>query len=191
MFGQPANESIIINEDSIWSGPELDRLNPKALGSLPALRQALLRDDVTGAANIAYANFTSNPITSQQYQFLADLLLTTDHHNYSNFQRTLDLQNATVTVSYESGENSYTRKWIASHPAKLVIGQLSSQIEKRLSFSLRWSRTGLNDGTRIGNISAISNNTLLLSGGVATGAPHYAGVVSVTTSDGEPFPDII
>lgn len=83
------------------------------------------------------------------------------------------------------------RKWFASHPAKLIIGQLSSQIEKGLSFSLQWNRTGLHDGTRIGNISALSNNSLLSSGGVATGAPHYVGVVSVATSDGESFIDII
>lgn len=185
MYGQPANEVITINEDSIWSGPEQNRLNPNGASSLGALRAALLSDDVTDAANIAFANFTSNPTTSRSYAFLADLVLTTSHSTYSNYERSLDIQNALLNVSYESGGTTYTRQWIASYPAKAIIGSLTSSTPGGLSFTAQWSRTGLTDGTRIGNITSVGQNTSVILAGLPGGAPNYAGIFSVVPVGGK------
>jgi hypothetical protein len=175
---------ITINEDSIWSGPVQDRLNPNGASSLESLQAALLDDDIPLASQIAYANFTSNPTTNRMYAFLADLLLTFNHSSYSNYERYLDVQNAVFNMSYESGGTTYTREWIASYPAKVVLGSLTSSTAGGLSFTAQWNRTGLTDGTRLGNLSAVGDNASVILAGLPGGAPNYAGMFAVTTVGG-------
>ena len=40
IFGQPGEEKLQLNEDSIWYGGPMDRINPDAKENLPKVRTA-------------------------------------------------------------------------------------------------------------------------------------------------------
>ncbi len=72
------------------------------------------------------------------YQNFGSLKVTTGHSSKSNYIRTLDLTNATGTVSYTSGGVDYTRQYIASNPAQVIaVRYAASQSGKlNLTFTL-------------------------------------------------------
>ena len=72
------------------------------------------------------------------YQNFGSLKVTTGHNSKSNYIRTLDLTNATGTVSYTSGGVDYTRQYIASNPAQVIaVRYAASQSGKlNLTFTL-------------------------------------------------------
>ncbi|RMY00214.1 hypothetical protein D0868_09134 [Hortaea werneckii] len=62
-----------------------------------------------------------------------------------NYQRWLNIVDATIGVSYQSGNTTYTREFFASEPTGMVIAKLEANVEGSLSFHLHLDRgTGLN-----------------------------------------------
>lgn len=81
---------------------------------------------------------SSSSNTYGSYQNFGSLKVTTGHSSKSNYIRTLDLTNATGTVSYTSGGVDYTRQYIASNPAQVIaVRYAASQSGKlNLTFTL-------------------------------------------------------
>lgn len=53
-----------------------------------------------------------------------------------------------------------------------------------LSFKAQWNRTGLNDGTRIVNMTDIGQNACVIFAGLPGGALSYAGMFAVVPVSG-------
>ncbi|KAJ5833381.1 hypothetical protein N7474_001692 [Penicillium riverlandense] len=185
IYGQPVEEVITINEDSIWSGPEVDRISKIGLGHLPSVQRSLLNGDITGAQHEAIVNMVSNPQTGRSYAFLGDVALHFDHGNYSHYSRVLDMENATVSISYDVDGVVFERTFFASYPDKVIIGRITSTMKKALSFSARWNRLGLNESTRNGCVYSNGKNTVTVNAEPVDGPPHYAGQIFVTSPDGQ------
>ena len=81
--GDPAEEHIILNEISLWSGSEVDYANPDAAESLPVIRQALLEGRNAEAQKIMYERFVPKKDTDGgtygTYQVLGQLIM---RHGY-------------------------------------------------------------------------------------------------------------
>ena len=67
---------------------------------------------------------------------LADLFLELGHEGVENYERSLDLETATVRVSYTAGGVSYEREAFTSHPDRLLAMRLTAK-GGVLSFTLR------------------------------------------------------
>ena len=57
VFGDPVNERLQLNEESIWAGSKINNNNPEALKSLPELQKALFESKYEEAFKIADKNF--------------------------------------------------------------------------------------------------------------------------------------
>ncbi len=100
------------------------------------------------------------------YQNFGSLKVTTDHSSKSNYIRTLDLTNATGTVSYTNGGVDYTRQYIASNPAQVIaVRYAASQSGKlNLTFTLVPGVTGSTtysngEGYFSGKLDVVSYNS--------------------------------
>lgn len=80
---------------------------------------------------------------------------------------------------------NYTREWIASYPAKAVVGQITASHPRALSFTAQWNRTGLDDGTRNGTMALVAENGCIILAGFSSGAPNYAGMFSIYSMGGK------
>ncbi|MGY8687833.1 MAG: glycoside hydrolase N-terminal domain-containing protein, partial [Verrucomicrobiales bacterium] len=54
------------------------------------------------------------------------------------FLRRLDLQTASVEVSYRDGRVRHRREYFASHPDRVLVGRLRAVKKKSLNLTLSW-----------------------------------------------------
>lgn len=108
VFGS-AVEHIVLNEDSMWSGPWQDRANPKSKDAVPKIRELLEAGDMTAAGELAMSDVAAQPTSPQAYNPLANLTIDFGHDSdLSSYTRWLDTSQGTATVAYISNDVNYT-----------------------------------------------------------------------------------
>ncbi len=136
--GDPRQERIALNEDTLWTGRPRDWNNPNAKTHLPEVRRLVLQHADYPAADIA-CHGMQGPY-NEAYQPVGDLLITLDHAGLvSGYRRELDLDRALATVRYsvaapgESRPITYTREVFVSAPAQVVVVRLQASKPGALS----------------------------------------------------------
>ena len=138
IFGGVQKDSIMLNDATLWSGePVKADMNPDAYRHIPAIREALRREDYRAADSL---NKRIQGKFSESYAPLGSLGLTFQHQaSISDYRRTLDLPKGMVTVGYKAGEVSYLREYFISQPHQVMVIRLTADKAKRLSFDLGFS----------------------------------------------------
>ena len=77
-FGGVARERFQLNEDSLWSGGPMHRLNPDASATLPKVQELLRQGRLPDAERLALDGLASTPCGMRAYQPLGDLTLDFD-----------------------------------------------------------------------------------------------------------------
>jgi alpha-L-fucosidase 2 len=71
------------------------------------------------------------------YQPFGDLILNfTNHKNFKNYKRELDLETAECTTTYDHNNITYTRKYIISQPHQVLALHLKASKPKSVSFNV-------------------------------------------------------
>ena len=73
IFGQPGEEKLQLNEDSIWYGGPMDRINPDAKENLPKVRKLILEGKIPEAEELLRTAFSGNPQSQHPYQKAGDV----------------------------------------------------------------------------------------------------------------------
>ena len=68
VFGNPQEEVIQINEDSIWSGKKLDRINPDAPKKLKEIRNLIRAGKIEEAQELTLYALSGVPNSQRSYQ---------------------------------------------------------------------------------------------------------------------------
>lgn len=119
VFGGVPEDVLQLNEDTLWSGYPRDTGNPKALESLPKVRQLLFAREYAAATEATRA--IQGPF-SQSYLPLGYLRLKQESvQQYSDYALELDLDAAMVRSRYRVGRASYLREMFVSVPAQLLV----------------------------------------------------------------------
>lgn len=141
VFGGISHERIQLNEDSLWSGKYVDRVNPEALKALPQVRK-LLREGKPGEAlELADRTMMSRPSSMPPYRPLGDLWLDFAGNGVTaDYRRDLDLDTAITNVVYRSGAALHTREMFSSAVDQVMVLRLASSAPGGLSFSAAISR---------------------------------------------------
>ena len=149
LFGGVAEERLVLNELSLWSGSmqEADRAGAKE--ALAEIRQLLFAGKNHEAEALVNRHFTCEGEGSGRgrgankpygsYQALGELRLRFAHQA-SNYRRELRLGSATAWVEYEAGGTRYTRELFASHPDQLLVLHLTASRPRALEFEVTLAR---------------------------------------------------
>ena len=159
--GDPAEEHIILNEISLWSGSEVDYANPDAAESLPVIRQALLEGRNAEAQKIMYDRFVPKKDTDGgtygTYQVLGQLVM---RHGYEepeaaeelgaaekpagaeDYRRWLDLREATSYTDYRIGGVEYQKKYYVSRTDDVMIVEVRASEAGRINLEVELDRAG-------------------------------------------------
>lgn len=101
-------EKLVLNENSVWSGPWTDRANPNSKNALSSIRQMLISGDITGAGQSAMANMAGNPTSPRAYNPLVNLGIDFGHSSgISSYTRWLDTFQGTAGANYTYGGINY------------------------------------------------------------------------------------
>ena len=102
-------ENLVLNENSVWSGPWEDRVNPASKAALSRIRSMLVAGNITSAGQLAMSSLAGNPTSPKAYQPLVNMSFDFGHRasGISSYTRWLDTFQGTAGVSYTHGGVNY------------------------------------------------------------------------------------
>ncbi|HEX2947318.1 MAG TPA: glycoside hydrolase family 95 protein [Clostridia bacterium] len=159
VYGKAEREQIQLNEDSIWYGDPIDRNNPDALKNLPIIRRLLFEGRIREAERLASMALSGVPESQRPYQTMGDLFLNfeVDGNHTDNYERELNLENATVSVAFNSAGVNYTRRYFSSAADQVMVIRLSADKPGSISFS-----AALRRGRYLDVVKSYDNNTICM-----------------------------
>ncbi|KAJ6562331.1 glycosyl hydrolase family 65, N-terminal domain-containing protein [Mycena capillaripes] len=184
-YGAVVNDRFGLNEDSIWSGSPYDPANTESSKHLPYARELVnggyyqvaqdyLNDNCRGTPNDQSGSFIlwslrryKAILKKATYQTAGSLLLnfTAGIGDVTNYTRKLDLATSITSVTYVQDNVTFTREAFISHPADVLVIQLTASEPGSLSFNASFTTPMANTST------SVTGQTLILSAGNYPGPP--------------------
>lgn len=122
VFGGVSEERIQLNDDTLWEGKPQDRVNPKALDSLPEVRRLIFDGKNEEAAKLAGQTMMGIPPTIESYQTLGDLRLRLGGSgDVTDYRRSLDLDSAVASTTFVRGGARFSREVFTSAADDVVV----------------------------------------------------------------------
>lgn len=129
--GDPQCDIIPLNDDTLWSGYPKDRSNPNALHHLDAVRQMIRDNQLIKAQQHIHRNMLCE--FNQSYLPLGNVQIETEHRDYIDYQRELNIDTATARTTYICKGIQYTREYLASAPDNIILIRLTSDTPGSIS----------------------------------------------------------
>lgn len=171
IFGDPVNERIQLNEDSLWPGGP-DWGDSKGTPDDLAYFRDLILQGKTSLADKEIIERFSNKDIVKSHQTMGDLYLDFDiHGKVEDYKRSLSLNDALVEVSYRIDGEDYQRKIFSTAADDAIIIHLKTTAPAGLNFSIALDRP-LDRGHKTVEVSTPSNNQITMLGEVT----QYGGV---------------
>ena len=188
VFGRTADETIQLNEETLWSGGPYDPVVPGAYRALPEIRRLLFSGDIPAAHDLFGRTMMGRPYEQMKYQPLGNLRLTfPGHERATGYRRELDLDAAVARVEYSVDGTRFVREIFSSAPDQVIVIRISADRPGAVSFTAALegvrNQTHSNYGTDYFQMDAVAANTLRLTGkssdylGVAGQVRYQADVV--------------
>ncbi|MDO7135550.1 glycoside hydrolase family 95 protein [Algibacter lectus] len=161
VFGNPVNENIQLNENTLWAGGPHRNDNAAAKASLSEIRTLLFDKKYTEAHRLADKDFISKKSHGMPYETVGNLRLNFENHdNFSNYHRELDIENAVNTTTYTVDGVNYKREIFTSFTDQVIVIKLSASENGKISFSASMDRPE----PAMVSISTEDNNILKMIG---------------------------
>ncbi len=178
VFGDPHNERIQLNEDSMWAGGPDWGDSKGTPEDLEDIRTLLKKGEHHKVDQLIVDKFSYKSV-KRSHQTMGDLFI--DFKNKAkieNYKRSLNLDDALVTVSYTADGNSYSEKVFSSAADDVLVIELSTTAKEGMNFNLKLDRPQDHGNTTV-KLSNPSNNEINMLGMVT----QFGGM-----KDSKPFP---
>lgn len=134
VYGNPSEEEIQLNEETIWGGSPHRNDNPKAAGALGEVHDLIFGKEYGEADKRINETFFGGP-HGMPYQTAGSLILHFEgHNNYNHYYRELDLERAVATTRYTVEGITYTRELFTSFADDVIILRLTADKKRSISF---------------------------------------------------------
>lgn len=185
VFGGTDQETLQLNEATVWAGGPHDYDNPEALAALPEIRRLVFADQWRDAESQVNAHFMGRPAGQASYQTIGSLTLDFGHGSaVTDYRRQLDLNTAIVTTSYMAAGVRYTREAFVSVPDQLIVLRLTADQPGKVSFAAALA------SPQQPTVRLEGTDTLVLEGvstaaGATPGAVKFQVMTRVRTENGQ------
>ena len=180
VFGGVCQERIQVNEESVWYGGAVNRINPDARRYLGEVREAIFRQEIGRAQELLNLAFAGCPDGMHPYQTMGDIRIRQENADqYEDYMRELDLEDAVCRVTFVSSGVTYMREYFASHPADCLIVRFTADRPGSISLRIRIER-----GKTIDGVGRLSDNGIFLYGNLGEGGSRYVSGISAWASKG-------
>lgn len=188
IFGQPIEETIQLNEDSVWSGGYRKRNNPSAKPNLEKVRKLLKEEKISEAEEIVFDAFCGTPVNQRHYMPLGDLNII--HYKYKGAeceysQRYLDLDTAVSGCDYSIDGVGFHREIFVSEPDAVMAIKLTAS--KPAALDIRVRIDGRDD--YFDDNSPVAEDAILFYGGCGSeDGINFAAYIKVIGKGGKVAP---
>lgn len=168
ILGNPNHEILYMNEDSLYSGPRINRLNKEASQHIDEIRNLLIENKITEAQQKTKRYLFSNSPHPRHYEPLGQVHienLNEDNSGYNNYLKTLDLANGVGSIEYSRNNIVEKREFFADYNNNLISYNIGSK-KKNLSleiYLMRRSPTSGQSESFLDNL-IVEDGVILLSG---------------------------
>ncbi|WP_081959285.1 glycoside hydrolase family 95 protein [Algibacter lectus] len=139
IYGNPKNEIICLNEETIWTGGKDYNRDKKDAGKYIDTIQKLLFDEAyMDAEKMVQDKILSDRLPSGEntYQMLANLFIETPGlDSISNYKRELDINTSLVTTSFSSNGVHFKRNYFSSFPDKVMVYKYTADKKGEINMS--------------------------------------------------------
>ncbi|MDR0686406.1 MAG: glycoside hydrolase family 95 protein [Dysgonamonadaceae bacterium] len=140
VFGNPAQERLQLNEETVWAGQPNDNNYPEAKKHLSEVRNLMFQGKFREAQDLVDAKMF--PRTGlgfnhgMPYQTVGDLNIAfPGHESAEDYYRDLDLNTAIATTTYTVDGVRYTREVFSAFTGQLIVVRLTASQTGKISFS--------------------------------------------------------
>lgn len=139
IFGDPTNEHLQLNEDSLWPADDSWGLADGDPEDLERVRQ-LLKEGKNGQADSLFVDKFLNKSVTRSHQTMGDLYIDFKTENYNNYRRWLNLKTAVFESEFTVDGNSVHQRVIASRPDDGIFIEYTTTSDEGLSAIISMSR---------------------------------------------------
>ncbi len=172
VWGKTAQETITINEESMWCSKPRARSSKDAYRYLDTIRSLLLEGQVNKAQLLAQMAMTSTPKCLNPYQKACDFCLFMPHEHPTDYQRVLNMDDAVTTVSYTIGDTRYERTCFVSARYQVLVLHLTAHGSVPLQFHANLTRRPFEEES-----GGSGTNQIWLRGHCGDSIRYYAGAL--------------
>lgn len=170
VFGQPGSERIQVNEESIWYGGPVNRINPDLKKYLPQIRELIFSGEISKAEQLMLLAMSGCPNSVHPYQTLGDIHIDfPEIKEATDYRRQLDLEKALCTITFSAEGVKYTRELFISKPADCMIMRITADHKGKVSLCASLGRERFYDGVWSDGVQEI-----LLYGNTGRGGQEFA-----------------
>jgi alpha-L-fucosidase 2 len=158
--GKISQESIVFNDETLWSGGPYNPNNPNGPAILADVRKYILAKDYVKAYEESM-KLNSIPINVQHYQPMGILNISfdgEDEKTIHDYQRKLSMDSAMVSVTYSVNGVRYKREVFASYPDQVLVMRITAS--RPGSISLKTSLSSLQPSAQ----SGIDHGDIIMQG---------------------------
>lgn len=144
VFGGIAAERLQLNEGTVWTGKDVDFVNPAAKAALPEVRKLLFAGKYAEAQKMAREKMMGDKKVPSSYETLGDLSLDFEipKGEISNYRRELDIDSAIAKVFFNVGNTSFSREVFSSFPDQVIVVRLYANKAASITLNVGISRPG-------------------------------------------------
>ncbi|MBC8874467.1 MAG: glycoside hydrolase family 95 protein [Planctomycetes bacterium] len=161
VFGGVDVERLQFNDDTLWTGAPRDYSHTGAKDHLPTIRKLLFEGKQREAERLAMEHFMSVPLRQMAYQPCGDLEIEFPHTTVTDYRRQLDLDAATITISYQTGGATFTREVFASYPDQAIVVRFTCDQPGKITFAAKLSSPHPDP-----EVAVVAPSQLLMCGGL-------------------------
>ncbi len=190
IYGHIENDTIQLNEESLWAGARMDANNPSALEYLDTIRKLIFQDKNKEAFDLAEKHMLSTPPEFGSYETFGNLLFSheIESSEIDGYKRNLNLNTGVHTTLFKSNDTEFQREVISSAADNLILIRFTSSGKNMINTSMWLERE--KDAT----IKAKDDKTIILTGqivdepgtkmGPAGKNLKFSGIVKILSNDG-------
>ena len=141
VFGEPNEERVQLNEETIWSGEPGNNIIPNVYDSIQQIRKLLFEGKYKEAQDLANKTFPRNAPAGvnygMKYQTAGSLMIRfNEQQQPTNYQRDLDISNAMASVTYQANGVTYKREFIAAVTDNVILVRFTASKPGSISCSV-------------------------------------------------------
>jgi len=141
VVGAVPNETIHLNEESLWAGEPADAYPDGFADHLKRLQQRVMEGKIAEASEFGRKNMVKSPTSYRSFEPLGDLRIEMDQTQaFEDYRRELDLQRGIVTIQYRVGGVRMKREVLISAVDDVVVVRLSTDQPGNINARIRLAR---------------------------------------------------
>lgn len=184
VHGGTKQEVLQLNQDSIWYGGPVDRINPDAKANLDEVRKLLLEEKIPEAEQLLRYSFSGTPQSQRPYQTLGKLQLTyLDSEDCKKtpeyYRRELELDNGMVVETSKWEQRRITKEYLASYPHGVIAVHMVAE-EGTISLDALLTR-----GRFYENAGKLDEKTIYMDGTLGKDGVSFLVGVRAESNSGE------